>query len=70
MAVRRVLLDEMPVVGAGAFLEEVGEGGAGVALCFVSVLMILGEGGVVGEYWLVGGLEGEEAHESANGKVA
>jgi hypothetical protein len=65
-----VLLDEVPVVGAGAFLEEVGEGGAGVAFGFVSVLVKLGEGGVVGEDWFVGGLEGEEAHECANGKVA
>jgi len=65
-----VLLDEVPVVGAGAFLEEVGEGGAGVAFGFVSVLMKLGESGVVGEDWFVGGLEGEEAHEGTNGKVA
>jgi len=65
-----VLLDEVPVVGAGAFLEEVGEGGAGVAFGGVAVLVELGESGVVGEDWFVGGLEGEEAHECANGKVA
>jgi len=59
-----VLLDEVPVVGAGAFLEKVGEGGAGVAFGFVSVLVKLGESGVVGEDWFVGGLEGEEAHRT------
>ena len=37
-----VLLDEMPVVGVGAFFEEVGEGGAGVAFGFVSVLDEIG----------------------------
>jgi hypothetical protein len=32
------------------------------------VLMELGEGGVVGKDWLMGGLEGEEAHECTNGQ--
>jgi hypothetical protein len=47
-----------------------GEGGAGIAFGGVSLLVELGESGVVGEDWLVGGLEGEEADECANGKVA
>jgi hypothetical protein len=38
--------------------------GAGVAFGFVSVLMQLGESGVAGEDWLVGGFEGEEAHRT------
>ena len=38
-----VLLDEVPVVGAGAFFEEVGEGGAGIAFGGVSVLVKLGD---------------------------
>jgi hypothetical protein len=32
------------------------------------VLVELGESGVVGEDWFVGGLEGEEAHECAIGQ--
>jgi hypothetical protein len=35
------LLDEVPTVGGGAFLEEVGEGGAGVALGGVAVFLEL-----------------------------
>ncbi len=54
-----VLLDEVPVVGAAAALEEVGEGGAGVAFGGVAVAVELGEGGVVRLDVGVGGLEGK-----------
>ena len=57
-----VLLDEVPGVGVAALLEEVGEGGAGVALGGVAVLQEQGKGGVVGLDRSVRGLEGEEAH--------
>ena len=50
-----VLLDEMPAVWGGAFLEEVGEGGAGVALGGVAAVLELGEGSVVGLDWSVRG---------------
>ena len=49
------LLDEVPVVGGAAALEEVGEGGAGVALGGVAAVLELGEGGVVGLDWSVRG---------------
>jgi hypothetical protein len=51
--------DEVPAVGSGAALEQVGEGGAGVAFRGVAVELELGEGGVVGLDRGVGGLEGK-----------
>ena len=62
------LFDEVPVVGGAAALEEIGEGGAGVALGFVAACVELGEGGVVGKDGFVGGLEGEEAHRTDCGE--
>ena len=48
-----VLLDEVPAVWAAALLEEVGEGGAGVAFGGVTVFLELGEGFVVlAEAWV------------------
>ena len=58
-----VLLYEVPGVGGGAALEEVGEGGTGVAFRGVAVVQEPLEGGVVGLDWSVSGLEGEESHE-------
>jgi hypothetical protein len=55
-ALELVLLDEMPTVGGGAFFEEVGEGGAGVAFGVIAVKVELGEGVEVGFDGLVGGL--------------
>ena len=49
------LFDEVPVVGGAATLEEVGEGGAGVALGVVAAVGELGEGCVVGLDGCVGG---------------
>jgi hypothetical protein len=57
-----VLLDEVPVVRGGATLEQVGEGGAGVAFSGVAMLVELLKGGVVGLDVCGGGLEGKEAH--------
>lgn len=51
-----VLLDEVPAEGRAAALEEVGEGGADVALGGVAVLREGGEGFEVGLDGLVGGL--------------
>jgi hypothetical protein len=51
----------MPFVGLGAFLEDIGEGGAGVALGVVAVEVELGEGGVVVFDRGVRGLQREEA---------
>lgn len=51
-----VLLDEVPAVGGAAALEEVGEGGAGVAFGGVAVFGEGGEGFEVGLDWLVRGL--------------
>ena len=45
-ALELVLLDEVPAEGAAALLDEVSEGGAGVALGGVAVLFEGGEGGV------------------------
>ena len=59
-ALESVLLYEVPTVGGGAFLEQVGECGAGVALCGVAVFMELGEGGVVGLDGGVRGFEGKD----------
>ena len=61
-ALELVLLDEVPGVGMAAFLEEVGEGGAGVAFGVVAVEVELGEGGVVGLDRGVRGLQRKEAH--------
>ena len=61
-ALELVLLDEVPVIGSGGALEEVGEGGAGVALGGVAVLVELLEGGVIGLDVGRGRLEGKEAH--------
>ena len=61
-ALELVLLDEVPRVGVAALLDEVGEGGAGVALGVVAVEVELGEGGVVGLDRDVRGLQREEAH--------
>jgi hypothetical protein len=42
--------------GVGGDTVLVAEGGSGVAFGLVAVLVELGEGGVVGEDWFVGGL--------------
>lgn len=72
-----VLLDEVPAVGRAAALEEVGKGGAGVALGGVAVFCEGGEGVEVRLDGLVGGLEGEdgrhgcrEGSTEAQGNVA
>ena len=57
-----ILLHQMPVVGGRALLEQVGEGGAGVALRIVAKFVKLGESGVVGLDRRVGRFEREEAH--------
>jgi hypothetical protein len=59
-----VFLDEVPVVGAGAFLEEVGKGGAGVAFGGVAVKVELCECSVVVLNRLVGGLQRKDAHSA------
>lgn len=72
-----VLLDEVPAVGRAAALEEVGEGGAGVALGGVAMFCEGGEGVEVGFDGLVRRLEGEgrrhgcrEGSTEAQGNVA
>ena len=55
-----VLLDEVPAIGGAAALQEISEGGAGVAPGGVAVALKGGEGGEVVLDGLVGGLEGEE----------
>lgn len=57
-----VLLYEVPAVGSRTFLEQVGEGGAGVAFGGVAVLFESGEGGVVGLDGGVRRLQRERAH--------
>jgi hypothetical protein len=57
------LFDQVPFVGRGALLEQIGEGGAGIALGGVAVLQEQGKGGVVGLDWGVRGFEGKEAHK-------
>ena len=61
-ALELVLLDEVPVVGAGAAFEQVGEGGTGVALGGVAVLVELLQCGVVGLNVGGGCFEREDAH--------
>ena len=56
------LFDQVPFVGRGTLLEQIGEGGAGIALGSVAVLQEQGEGGVVGLDRGVRGLQREEAH--------
>ena len=60
----------MPAIGAAILLEEVGEGGAGVALGGVAVLPEGGEGGEVGFYRGVGGLERKEGGHAVRERVA
>lgn len=63
-----VLLNEVPAVGGAALFEEVGEGGAGVALGGVAVFVELGESFVVGLDGLVSGLEREDVRRLAHGR--
>jgi hypothetical protein len=63
-----VLLDEVPAVGSAALLEEVGEGGAGVAFGGMAVFLELGERLVVGLDGFVRRLEWEEGRR-AHGRM-